>query len=91
MHGMPTWEHRDAKDFREASRKDILAHYDTVSFEDVGIKSIEKSEREGGGTLFKAVDDNGKEWWGRKVALATGWKDIMPDIEGYEDCWVTSM
>ncbi|TVY80806.1 Thioredoxin reductase gliT [Lachnellula suecica] len=87
MHGVPTWEHRDPAEYRAVTRKDILAHYDTVSFEDVGIKSLEKSEREGGGTLFKAVDVEGKEWWGRKVVLATGIRDIMPEIEGYADCW----
>jgi thioredoxin reductase len=91
MHGIPTWEHRDAADFRAAARKDILANYDTASFEDVRITSLEKKEREGGGTLFRAVDETGKEWWGRKVALATGIKDLMPDIEGYEDCWADSM
>ncbi|KAG9231922.1 hypothetical protein BJ875DRAFT_468218 [Amylocarpus encephaloides] len=88
MHGVPTWEHRDAAEFREATRKDILEHYDTATFEDEGIKSIEKKEGEGGKTLFKAIDDNGKEWWGRKVALASGIRDMMPDIEGYEECWV---
>ncbi|EHL01060.1 hypothetical protein M7I_2980 [Glarea lozoyensis 74030] len=91
MHGVPTWEHRDAADYRDAARKDILAHYDTASFEDLRIKSLEKREREGGGTLFKAVDEHGTEWWGRKVALATGIKDVMPEIAGYDECWAHSI
>jgi thioredoxin reductase len=91
MHGIPTWEHRDPADFRKATREDILAHYDTVSFQDVSIKNIERTEREDGSSLFKAVDETGKEWWGRKVVLATGIKDIMLDIPGYEENWAHSM
>ncbi|KAH6664520.1 hypothetical protein B0J14DRAFT_552007 [Halenospora varia] len=87
MHGIPTWEHRDAADFRAAARKDILEHYETVSFQDVKINKIEKQDGEEGRTLFMATDVNGKEWWGRKIVLASGIRDVMPDIEGYEECW----
>ncbi|KAH7323794.1 putative pyridine nucleotide-disulfide oxidoreductase [Rhexocercosporidium sp. MPI-PUGE-AT-0058] len=87
MHGVLTWEHRDAADFRAAARKDILAHYSTTSFEDITISKIEKFERADGTSLFKATDEIGKEWWGRKVVLATGIKDIMPNIKGYDECW----
>jgi gliotoxin/aspirochlorine biosynthesis thioredoxin reductase len=34
MHNVLTWEHQDRADFRVAARKDLLAHYDTISFED---------------------------------------------------------
>ncbi|RDL38756.1 uncharacterized protein BP5553_03096 [Venustampulla echinocandica] len=90
MHGVPTWEHRSPTEFRNAFRKDILKHYDTVAFEDVEIKKVEKIENGGadGRMLFKAVDENGREWWGRRVVLATGIKDIMLDLEGYDSCWV---
>jgi thioredoxin reductase len=90
MHNVLTWEHRDSADFRSAARKDLLAHYDTISFEDdITIDSIEKIELEGGRAVFKAVDGKaGKEYWGRKVVLATGITDLMPEIKGYEECWV---
>lgn len=91
MHGVLTWEHRDPADFRAAARKDILAHYDTSAFEDVEIVKIEKLAREDGSSLFKVVDETGKEWWGRKVAMVNGIKDIMLDIEGYAECWGTGM
>lgn len=97
MHGLPTWEHRDSADFRVAARKDILQNYATTFFEDVGIERIEKMEDgwdgkgDKGKTLFKVVDENGKEWWGRKVVLVSGVKDIMPDIKGYVECWVSGM
>jgi hypothetical protein len=36
--------------------------------------------------VFKAIDDDGKEWFGKKLVLATGVIDIMPGIDRYEDC-----
>lgn len=91
MHGVPTWEHRNPADFRAAAKKDILAHYNTVKFQEVGIANLEKSERDDGSSLFKATDETGKEWWGRKVVIATGLKDVMLDIEGYKENWGSSM
>jgi len=96
MHGILTLEHRNPSEFRAAARADLLSHYDTLQFEDIGIVSVKKisvdgEEEAGGKTLFKTVDEKGKEWWGRKLVLATGVKDAMLDIEGYEDCWVKGM
>jgi thioredoxin reductase len=91
MHAVPTWDHRDPAEFRAAARRDLLARYGTTSFVDVGIKTIKKSERKDGSSLFEAIDDYGKSWWGRKVALATGIKDVFPNIDGYSECWVKGM
>jgi hypothetical protein len=62
MHGVLTWEHRDAADFRAVARKDLLAHYDAVTFEDMGIKTIKKTAREDGSSLFRATNKNSHEW-----------------------------
>lgn len=91
MHGVLTWEHRNPAEFRAAARRDILANYDTTFFEDVTISEVKKLQMYDGSSLFRAIDETGKEWWGRKVILATGIKDIMPDIDGYEQCWTTGM
>lgn len=91
MHGVPSWEHRDPAEFRQAVKADIKAHYDTVKFQEATIDTIEKTERDGGTTLFKATDTAGREWWGRKVVLASGIKDIMLDIPGYKENWAHSM
>lgn len=91
MHGVPSWDHRDPSEFRAATKRDLLARYNTTSFVDVSIKTVKKLAREDGSSLFEAVDEEGKSWWGRKVILATGIKDVFPDIEGYEDCWVKGM
>ena len=91
MHTVPTWDHRDPSEFLAACRKDLVARYSTVSFQDVAIERIKKTQREDGTSLFLATDENGEEWWGRKVILATGITDVMPDIEGYEQCWTNGM
>ncbi|TGO52949.1 hypothetical protein BCON_0132g00160 [Botryotinia convoluta] len=94
MHTVSTWDHRDPSEFRAAPREDILARYKTICFEDMGIQTIEKISKDGDGeesSIFKAIDDTGKDWWGRKLVHATGVRDIMVDIEGYEECWAKSI
>jgi gliotoxin/aspirochlorine biosynthesis thioredoxin reductase len=87
MHVVPTWDHRDSKDFRAASRKDLLARYNTVQFQDVKVESMARTDA----GLFRAIDATNKEWLGRKVLLATGVRDIYPDIAGYDQCWSYGM
>jgi gliotoxin/aspirochlorine biosynthesis thioredoxin reductase len=79
----PTWDHRDSKDFRAVSRKDLLARYNTTQFQDVKVDSIARTDA----GLFKAIDATNKKWLGRKILLTTGVRDIYPDIEGYDECW----
>ncbi|KAF7885235.1 hypothetical protein EAF00_011053 [Botryotinia globosa] len=93
MHTVFTWDHRDPSEFRAASREDVLARYKTICFEDVAIQTIGKISKDGDGEgsgIFKAIADTGKDWWGRKLVLATGARDIMVNIEGYEECWAKS-
>jgi gliotoxin/aspirochlorine biosynthesis thioredoxin reductase len=87
MHVVPTWDHRDSKDFRAAARKDLLARYNTTQFQDVKVESISRTDL----GLFKAIDVTKTEWLGRKVILATGVRDIYPDIDGYGECWAYGM
>jgi gliotoxin/aspirochlorine biosynthesis thioredoxin reductase len=87
MHNVVTWDHEDPAVFRAAARKNILKRYDTIQFQDVAVESVSKTPQ----GLFKAVDATGKSWMGRKLVLATGVKDILPDIDGYADCWARGM
>lgn len=89
MHTLTTWDHQSPSDFRDAGRKELAGpggRYETNWFVDVGILSVAKQEG-----LFRAVDESGKEWWGRKLVLATGVSDVMAGIEGFEECWVKGM
>ena len=87
MHNVVTWDHGRPSDFRQKARDDIQKRYDTIQFQATEIQSVKKMQ-EG---PFEAVDASGKVWTGRKVVLATGIRDIYPDIDGYGECWGTGM
>ena len=87
IHTVATWDHKDPEDFRSATRSEIMKRYDTISFVDT---SIERVEQESDG-LLKATSKDGKTWTGRRLLLATGVKDLTPDIKGYEECWGKAM
>src|SRR3569833_745604 len=36
---------------------------------------------------FEATDARGTTWTGKKLVLASGMRDIYPDIPGYDDVW----
>ncbi|OCL14901.1 FAD/NAD(P)-binding domain-containing protein [Glonium stellatum] len=86
LHTLPTWDHRNPKDFRLAAKKD-LERYGTVTVEGVEVKTI-KQTAEG---LFEASSEDGRTWVGHKVILATGVEDVFPDIPGYAECWATAI
>ena len=87
MHNVLTWDHANPADFRKKAREDILKRYTTIKFEDIEIKSVARTPK----GQFEAIDANGKVWAGRKLVLATGVTDIMPDIKGYSQCWAKGM
>lgn len=84
MHTVPTWDHKDPADFRAATRKEILGRYDSISFVDQSIARVEKRSDTG---FFVATAPDGQSWTGRRVLLATGVRDLPPDIKGYSECW----
>ncbi|MCJ1348977.1 hypothetical protein MMC31_007210 [Peltigera leucophlebia] len=83
MHNVPTWDHRDPAEFRGAARDDILRRYNTIQFQNTTIQSVKKTSH----GHFEATDAQGKVWTGRKLMLATGVRDVYPDVDGYGDCW----
>lgn len=87
MHNVATWDHRDPAEFREAARDDLLRRYKTIHFQNSTIQSVQKTPH----AQFEATDAEGKVWTGRKLMLATGVRDVYPDIEGYGDCWARGM
>jgi gliotoxin/aspirochlorine biosynthesis thioredoxin reductase len=87
VHMLPTWDHKDPREYRKAARSELQNRYNTVTFVDLKVTTVTK---EGNGT-FRAIDAKGNAWTGKKLILATGVKDILPDIPGYEECWVKGM
>ena len=87
MHNVLTWDHQSPAAFRKKGRDDLLKRYTTISFEDTEVKSVAKTSS----GLFEAKDAEGKSWLGRKLVIATGVRDVFPDIDGYGDCWAKGM
>ncbi|KAK7981371.1 pyridine nucleotide-disulfide oxidoreductase [Apiospora saccharicola] len=94
MHNVPGWDHKDPAEFRAVSREQILARYKTIRFEDCEIVRVAKVVGDKGKPLllFEAVDVSGRKFQGRRVVVASGVRDIMPDdITGYEELWGRSI
>lgn len=90
LHMFPTWDHQDPKEYRLAARTELQTRYpDYVRFVDRAVTSVERDEDGTGG--FHAVDVSGKKWHGKKLVLASGVRDVFPDIPGYAECWVKGM
>jgi thioredoxin reductase len=88
MHTVASRDHQDPYAFRATAREQIESRYETVWFQQSKItqaakKLIGKEQYDG----FEVEDSDGKTYEGRKLILATGSKDIMPDIEGYTENW----
>jgi len=85
LHMMPTWDDKNPADYRATAKAELQERYaDFVTFLDRKVTSVKKNEQGG----FDAVDDTGEQWSGKKLVLATGVKDVYPNIPGYEECWV---
>ncbi|KAF1956429.1 FAD/NAD(P)-binding domain-containing protein [Byssothecium circinans] len=88
MHSVISRDHMDPYEFRDISREQITSRYETVWFEKKTIKHAAKKligEDQYDG--FEVKDSEGKTYEGRKLILATGSKDVLPDIPGYKENW----
>ncbi|WKN31485.1 NAD(P)/FAD-dependent oxidoreductase [Porifericola rhodea] len=69
-----------------AIAKEQVLKYESVQFYK-GLASSAKKMIDS----FSILTESGEEFIGRKVIFATGIKDIMPDIEGFAECWGKSI
>lgn len=66
-----------------------IARYSNTSYVEAEITSIQRQKivhwkgRDG----FTVGCKDGRSWIGRTLVLATGIKDVMPDLEGYQENW----
>ncbi|CAG8962003.1 hypothetical protein HYFRA_00014111 [Hymenoscyphus fraxineus] len=86
MHTVPTWDHRQPSDFRAAARKDF-ERYGSVTIENTRATAVKKLDD----GLFEITGAAGQVWQGRKLVLATGVKDVFPNIDGYAECWISGI
>lgn len=71
-------------DIAKAAKAEVLK-YPTVMF--LEGKAISAKQIDGG---FNVIVENGENFTARKILLATGLKDVLPDIKGLAECWAIS-
>ncbi|KAH6668681.1 hypothetical protein F5X68DRAFT_216624 [Plectosphaerella plurivora] len=84
MHNYLGFDHVPPAEFRAKAKADLKARYDTTTFVDREVVSVAATATPG---IFKAVDAEGAEHYGRRVVLATGVTDMLPEIPGMDECW----
>lgn len=82
MHNIVTNDGRDPAEFRAIVRGE-LASYDAVEVRDLAVATLARLDD---GT-FSAVLGDGTEVLSRTVVLATGLRDVMPDVPGFAEQW----
>lgn len=98
MHMVSTWDHRLPEEFRTAARAELVERYSGqctfVHQEVLSISRVEENANVPGSERtpsksgpFKAIDSSETVWHGRKVVLATGSRDLLPSIDGFDECW----
>lgn len=83
LYGVLGFDHIAPETFRMKSKGEILRRYDTIEFKRAYIETIKKLENGN----FQATDGWAHVYEGRKVVIATGVKDVLPQIEGFDFCW----
>lgn len=78
MHTVPLSDGRGPDNYRKTARQE-LTQYPTIRVVDRKIENIERSDKDG---RFRATDGSQEKWTSKKLILATGSKDILPDIKG---------
>ncbi|CAI0643318.1 unnamed protein product [Colletotrichum noveboracense] len=67
---------------RNGLKAEVQRKYKTIMFAKTGARTVREA-----GPVFEVEDENGRCWKSRKVILATGTRDVLPDIAGYKECW----
>ncbi|WWC86156.1 uncharacterized protein L201_001029 [Kwoniella dendrophila CBS 6074] len=83
-HTIAGFENESPSDFRFKMRQDLTKYYSNTFTFKLG-KIIELKKLDNG--LFEALDDEKNKINAKKVVLATGLKDHMPDIKGVQEQW----
>ncbi|KAL3459751.1 hypothetical protein BJX64DRAFT_278978 [Aspergillus heterothallicus] len=85
MHNFLSRDGIRPEEFRQIATEQIKK-YETIDFIEAEIVAMEKTES-GPPSSFTVTAKDGKVWKGRKLALAMGSIETLPDIEGYRDNW----
>lgn len=84
-HNFVTHDGKTPSEIARLAKEDVKK-YDTVRFYN---ETVIKTAKTVGGFVVKT--SSGKEFQAKKLILASGVKDIMPDIPGFAECWGISV
>jgi thioredoxin reductase len=86
MHGFLTRDGIAPDEFRQIARRE-LARYESVRLESAVVKSVARLDGDG----FEATLADGRSFTSRKMLLATGVVDNVPDVPGLRDLYGKSV
>jgi len=84
-HNFLTQDGKTPKEITELSKSQVL-EYETVKFHQG--KAIEAKKIENG---FEIITESGEKFNSKKIIIATGIIDEVPDIKGFQECWGISL
>ncbi|MBL3656347.1 NAD(P)/FAD-dependent oxidoreductase [Fulvivirga sediminis] len=84
-HNFITHDGTPPAEISQLARNQVLK-YDTISFQEDMAVSGRKIE-----TGFEITTEKGRVYNSSKLVIASGMKDLMPEIKGFKDCWGISV
>jgi len=84
-HNFLTQDGSTPKEIAELAKSQV-AQYNSVKFYD-GL-AVEGKRSNGG---FEITTSKGDVFWAKKLVMASGIKDLMPEIQGFSECWGISV
>jgi thioredoxin reductase len=92
MHTVASRDHFNPREFGCIAREQIESRYDSVWFQRATIthaakKGLSLPQQKDLYNGFEVQDSEGQCYQGKKIVLATGSKDIIPELPGYKENW----
>jgi len=84
-HNFITHDGKTPKEISDSAKEQVLK-YETVKFHNGIVENMEKNSKN-----FTITTEKGETFYAKKLILASGIKDIMPDISGFSECWGISV
>ncbi len=84
-HNFLTQDGKSPKEIAENARKQV-SEYETVHFHQGKAVETKKSE-----TGFEAITEKGEKFYSKKLIIATGITDEIPNIKGFKESWGISL
>ena len=86
-HNLIGYDDTEPDRIRRWAREQVLT-YPTVKVQQGSVTSVQVQKE---GAIITAQDDEGNNYIARKLLLATGLTDLLPDINGFKECWGKSI